>query len=132
MQNLQIEGYTIEELNELIHSDEFETLIFSNKPVVFNAGSAEILGQFHKEGRELHVDLAHIDGGGEGVLIAINSLVKKYAEARKFEAINWYVNATNCANPNPKLQRILRLKQYEIRTFDKKGAVFYKKEKTAN
>lgn len=128
MNKLKIEGYTINELDNLIETDEFEELIFTNKPVVVNAGSAEVLAQFHKEHNELHIDLAHIDGGGEGVLISINSLAKKYAIRKNFIAINWYVNATNCANPNPKLQRILKLKQYEVRTFKTKGSVFYKKD----
>ena len=128
MSTLKIEGYTSKELEALIGSTEFETLIFTNKPVVLNAGSAEILGQFHKEANELHIDLAHIDGGGEGVLISINSLARKYAITKKLQAINWYVNATNCAQPNPKLQRLLKLKKYQIRTFPNKGSVFYKKD----
>jgi hypothetical protein len=128
MSDLLIEGYTMDELNELIGSEEFEELIFSNKPVVFNAGSAELLGQFHKDANELHIDLAHIDGGGEGVLITINSLIKKYASHKNITTINWYVNATNCARPNPKLQRVLKLKNYEVRTIKGKGAVYYKKD----
>lgn len=128
MSELLIEGYSTEELSNLIGSNEFEELIFSNKPVVVNAGSAEILAQFHKEDNELHIDLAHIDGGGEGVLVSINSLAKKYALNKKITVINWYVNATNCANPNPKLQRILKLKKYEVQTFPGKGSVFFKKD----
>lgn len=132
MEELKIEGYTIQELNDLIGTTDFEELIFSNRPVVFNAGSAQILGQFHKIGNELHIDLAHVEGGGEGVLVSINSLTKKYAIKKGFEVINWYVNATNCAKPNLKLQRILKLKHYEVRTFENKGAVFYKKEFVKN
>ncbi|WP_369994417.1 hypothetical protein [Winogradskyella sp.] len=128
MSELKIEGYTTKELENLVETNDFETLIFSNTPVVINAGSAEILAQFHKENNELHIDLAHIDGGGEGVLISINSLARKYAIKKNYIAINWYVNATNCANPNPKLQRILKLKNYKVKSFKSKGSVFYKKD----
>ncbi len=120
MSELKIEGYTTKELENLVETNDFETLIFSNTPVVINAGSAEILAQFHKENNELHIDLAHIDGGGEGVLISINSLARKYAIKKNYIAINWYVNATNCANPNPKLQRILKLKNYKVKSFKSK------------
>ena len=132
MDKIIIEGYTIDELNSLIGTADFEELIFTEKPVVFNAGSAEILGQFSKERNELHVDLAHIEGGGEGILIAINSMAKKYAIEKDYDIINWYVHATNCAKPNPKLQRILRLREFEITTIEGKGSVFYKRERVNN
>jgi len=128
MTALKIEGYSVEELELLIGTEEFEALIFTDKPVVFNAGSAEILGQFHVEAEELHIDLAHIDGGGEGVLISINSLAKKYALNKGFAIINWYVHATNCAKPNLKLQRILKLKSFEVQNIEGKGPVHYKRE----
>jgi len=128
MQQIKIEGYTIDELSALINANALDTIIFTNKPVVFNAGSSEILAQFHKEVNEMHIDLSHIDGGGEGILISIKSLSKKYALRNNIETIHWYVHATNCAKPNPKLLRILKLKKYEIKTFEGRGKVYYKKE----
>lgn len=45
-----IEGYSPEELQQLIGTDEFEPLLFTDHPVVLNAGSAEVLAQFPSKG----------------------------------------------------------------------------------
>jgi hypothetical protein len=48
--------------------------VLSGRPIVFRAGSAEILGEFKIKGESLMVELAQIDGGGEGVLPTLTSL----------------------------------------------------------
>ncbi len=128
MNEILIDGYSVEELKKLAGDSEFEKLIFTNEPTVFSAGTAEILGQFHKVNNQLHIDLVHIDGGGEGVLISIKSIIRTYGKLKRFDEIHWYVHATNCHKPNNKLQRILRLKKYELKSFDTKGSVLFKKE----
>lgn len=101
-----IEGFSPEELL-MLNREEREALLITNKPVVFRAGSAEILAEFQRNAEELIVDLAHIDGGGEGVLPTITRLITSYAECNGYSSIQWRVHATNCADPNPKLQRVL-------------------------
>ena len=128
MNEILIDGYSVEELKKLAGDSEFEKLIFTNEPTVFSAGTAEILGQFHKVNNQLHIDLVHIDGGGEGILISIKSIIRTYAKLNNINEINWYVHATNCHKPNNKLQRILQLKNYELKSFDTKGSVLFKKE----
>ncbi len=65
--SVRLEGLSIDELVAL-PDDEFEGLILTGRPVTFRAGTAEILGQFELVKSRLVVELAHIDGGGEGVL----------------------------------------------------------------
>ena len=48
------------------------------------AGTAEILGEFKVKGESLIVELAQIDGGGEGVLPTL-SLLAQVCEAAGFE-----------------------------------------------
>ena len=62
-----IEGYTAEELLGL-PEERIDDFVLSDCPVTFVVGSARILGEFKKRNDSLVVELAHIDGGGEGVL----------------------------------------------------------------
>jgi hypothetical protein len=71
-------------------------------------GSATILAEFNRIGPELIVNLAHIDGGGEGVLASLWKAIIRYAYEREFESIRWNVHALTCANPNSRLQNFLR------------------------
>ena len=66
-QQITIEGYTPDEVLAL-PDDELEALIMTGEPLAFRAGSAEILGEFRIIDACLRVELAHIEGGGEGVL----------------------------------------------------------------
>ena len=63
---IRIEGYTPEELLAAL-DEETEAVLFSATALVFRAGSATILGQFSVQGDRLVVELAQIEGGGEGV-----------------------------------------------------------------
>jgi hypothetical protein len=65
----------------------------------------------------LAVHLAHVDGGGEGVLPALMGVFLRLAKSRDAIAIEWVVHATNCAKPKPRLRRILERRGFSIRGF---------------
>jgi len=126
---LRIDGLTVEEF-EALTEEEMDGLVFRDGPVAFSVGSAEILGQFRKSQDRLEIELAHIEGGGEGALPLIWKLASGYASSRGFENVDWYVHAVNCANPNPKLRRVLLRKKFAI--VEKDGVdVFYLNQKLA-
>jgi len=104
---IQIEGVPLEALRALPLHDQDELLSFS-KPISFTMGSATILAEFNRNGDELVVNLAHIDGGGEGVLLILWKAMKIYASERDYRSIRWNVHALTCPKPNPRLQRFLR------------------------
>ena len=99
-----IEGYTAE---ELIAIDDLEALVVTGDPIIFRVGSAEVLGEFSRIGDVLTVELAVVEAGGEGILIALANAVERWSRSQPIVAIEWIVYATDCAEPNPKLTRIL-------------------------
>ena len=101
-----IEGLTPDEIMEL-PADHLDLMVFTGQPIVLRAGSAEVLCEFVRRKDSLVLDLAHIDGGGEGVLPTLSSLAHRYASRERLPAIEWFVYATNCARPNFKLRRVL-------------------------
>jgi hypothetical protein len=108
-----IEGYTADELLGLLQ-ENVDSLILCGNPIAFRVGTAEILGQFKIEDQTLVVELAHIDGGGEGVLPTLWALVERYAKTKHLPAVKWIVHAVHCAKPNLKLRRLLELKGFTI------------------
>lgn len=120
-----IEGYSAKNILAL-PDEEIQALIFTNKPVAFRIGTAEVLGEFKIKDENLIVELAHIDGGGEGVLPTILILAKQYAQRKNLKKIELIVYALNCANPNPKLRPILERKGFSIKDIEGKGNVLYK------
>jgi hypothetical protein len=121
-----IEGYSVDELLAL-PKHELDALVFPGRPVVARVGSAEVLVECKQDGDTLIVDLAHIDGGGEGALPTVVGFIERYAKSRRFRAIEWLVRATRCANPNPKLQRVLLRKGFAIREHPDFGECYYRK-----
>jgi hypothetical protein len=111
---VHIEGFSTDELLAL-PSQELDVFVFAGRPVVARVGTAEILVECKHRGRVLVVDLAHVDGGGEGALPTIVGFVERFARSRGFHTIEWLVRATRCANPNPKLRRVLVRKGFEVR-----------------
>lgn len=83
-------------------------------PVTFRVGSAEVLGSFAVEPGLLVVELAHIDGGGEGVLIEIWSLAARLAGAWGLAEVQWRVHAVTCAAPNPRLRAALERRGFTV------------------
>jgi hypothetical protein len=122
---VRIEGLTADELLKL-PPDDLDELIFVGRPVIVRVGTAEILAECHRRAATLVVDLAHIDGGGEGALPALVSFATRFAQARGFTRIEWLVRATNCAAPNLKLRRVLMRKGFEVRALTEFGECYYK------
>lgn len=65
------------------------------------------MGEFRRSDKRITIELAQIDGGGEGVLPILWVLAGRYALQNEFEEIEWIVHAVNCARPNLKLRRVL-------------------------
>lgn len=119
-----IEGYTLEEL--LNFPDEvLSAYVFIGEPIVFKAGSAEILGNFQKVNNYVVIELAQIDGGGEGVLPALWILANRQAAKRGLSHVEWIVHAVDCARPNLKLRHLLERRGFVIEEVEGIGAVYH-------
>ena len=119
-----IEGYTPGQILQLT-DDQLNTFIFSDQPVIFRAGSATILGEFRQSGERLTIELAHIDGGGEGVLPTLWLLAEQYAKQHQQCEVEWIVHAITCAKPNAKLRRVLLRRGFTIRNVADIGEAYY-------
>jgi len=127
MASVLIEGVTAEEIVAL-PLEELKALIVTGRPIVFRAGSAKVLGEFGIMGSTLILELAHIDGGGEGVLATIMSIAHRIALSHQLSKIEWLVYATNCARPNPKLRRVLERRGFVVTSIAGKGQCFFLQE----
>ena len=124
MRQIKIEGYLPEQILDL-SDEEFEVIILTGKPIVFHVGSAEILGEFKLKNARLIIELAQIEGGGEGVLPVIASLSRKYARKKNLKEIEWIVHALNCAKPNLKLRHVMERKGFTVKEIEGIGKAFY-------
>ncbi len=124
MKRINIEGYTPTEILDL-PDEQLDALVLSGEPLVFRAGTAEILGEFKIKEDRLIVELAQIDGGGEGVLPTLSSLTHSYAKKRGLREIEWIVHALNCAEPNLKLRRVMERRGFQVKDVDGIGAAYY-------
>jgi hypothetical protein len=107
------EGLREEEILNLPR-ETVEQLILLGEPLVFRIGSAVILGSFKIDTNKLVIELAQIEGGGEGVLPALASLAKRYTKLRNLSETEWIVHAVSCAKPNLKLRRVLQRRGFVI------------------
>ena len=123
-----IDGLSTTELLQWSDSEEFQSIVFTEEPVIFRAGTSQVLGQFSKVDDQLRIVLSHIEGGGEGVLLTVVNLFRKFAKRQKLEEIEWIVHAVDCPKPNPKLPRILELKGFYIIDDPTDGQVYMKRE----
>jgi hypothetical protein len=105
--------------------EQIEGLVLTGQPMVFRAGSATVLGEFRRETDRLVVELAQIEGGGEGVLVSLGSLVKRYARLHRIETVEWIVHAVTCAKPNLKLRRVLDHRGFTVRDVPGIGQAYY-------
>ena len=121
---IQIEGFTPEQILDL-PQEEFAALILTDTPLVFQAGTATILGRFRRSGDHLVIELGHIDGGGEGVLPLLWSLAERYADEHNMECIEWLVHAVTCDPPNPRLRRLLERRGFVVKDLPEVGQVYY-------
>jgi hypothetical protein len=106
-------------------SGQIEELVLTSQPIVFRAGSATVLGEFRRDGDRLVIELAQIDGGGEGILVSLGSLAKRYARLHGLVAVEWIVHAVACAKPNLKLRRILERRGFAVRDISEIGPAYY-------
>lgn len=121
---INLEGLSPDEILSL-PAETIEGLILCGEPLVFRAGSAEILGKFWLENETLILELCHIDGGGEGVLAAIAGVAERFAKMRGLKSLDWRVHALNCAEPNPKLRRVLERRGFVIEDVPGCGPCFH-------
>ena len=121
---VKIEGYSPEELLAL-PAAELDAFVFIGRPMVVRIGSAELLAECHRRDATMVVDLAHIDGGGEGALPTLTAFLTQFAQSRGFGRIEWVVRATDCARPNEKLRRILVRRGFSVRSIGA-GDCYYK------
>jgi len=125
MKSINIEG---ESLKEILEWPEyyFDELVLIDDPIVLNIGTAEVLGQFAVKDNVLIVELAQIDGGGEGVLPAISRISKRVAQIKSIKKIDCVVHAINCVEPNLKLRAHLLRTGFEIKNVPGKGDAYFK------
>ena len=124
MRQINIEGYSADEILNL-PDEQVDEFVLCGRPIVFRAGSAEILGEFKINDESLIVELAQIDGGGEGILPTLTSLAQRYATKRGLKKVEWIVHALNCAEPNLKLRRVMERRGFQIVDIEGAGKAFY-------
>jgi hypothetical protein len=122
--NVSIEGYTPDELLAL-PAEQIDAFVLTGQPITFTAGSASLLGEFKIRDGALVVELAHVDGGGEGVLPTFWVLAERFAENRGLDRVEWIVHAVNCAKPNPKLRRVLERRGFVVRDVENVGEAYF-------
>jgi hypothetical protein len=118
------EGFSGQQILEL-PKKTIEQLILLGEPIVFRAGSATILGSFKITARRLVIELAQIEGGGEGVLPSFASLARRYAQLRGLSSIEWIVHAISCAKPNLKLRRMLERRGFVVEQIEGVGEAYH-------
>jgi hypothetical protein len=123
MKRINIEGFSPDEILA-IPDEEMDQFFLIGWPVIFHAGSAEILGEFKLQDDALIIELAQIDGGGEGVLLILSSLSRRYAKKRGLNRVEWVVHALNCAEPNLKLRRVMERRGFKVKDVPGKGLAY--------
>lgn len=124
---MNIEGLSLKALKAL-PPDEQDALLGFGRPITFHIGTAVILAEFNRSDDELVVNLAHVDGGGEGVLVVLWKAVERYAADRGYRSLQWHVHALTCARPNPRLQRFLRNRGFVEIAHETYGPVFFQRQ----
>ncbi len=118
------EGLTEEEILGLPRAT-VEQLVLVGEPLVFRVGSAILLGSFQIQANRLVIELAQIEGGGEGVLTSLASLARRYSILHKLSAVEWVVHAVTCGKPNLKLRQVLEHRSFEIKEIEGVGRAYY-------
>jgi hypothetical protein len=121
--NVLIEGIAADDLLAW-PIEQLRQLLTLGRPVVFSAGSATVLAELRRENDSLIIELAHIDGGGEGVLPTLWRFGNEYARAENVKRIDWRIHATRCANPNPRLPGVLLKMGFAVEELPIVGAVY--------
>jgi hypothetical protein len=121
---IRFEGFTEDDLLA-VPEEHLRALVLTGEPLVFRVGSATILGEFQIHGHRLVVELAQIEEGGEGVLLALGSLARRYARLHKLNAVEWIVHAVSCAKPNLKLRRVLHRSGFTVQQLPGIGEAYH-------
>lgn len=129
MSQVLLEGYTVDEILEL-PNDELQAIVLRDESLVFKAGGAIILGSFKVTADTLVMELAHIDGGGEGALPSLAALASRYAKREGLSFIEWRVHAVHCAKPNLKLRRVLESRGFIVREIAGVGECYWLRSST--
>ena len=119
-----IEGFMPEEILQA-PEEHIEGLVFCDEPLVFTVGTATILGEFRRSDDTLTLELAQIDGGGEGVLPTLWILAGRYAAQHGLSKVEWIVHAINCAKPNLKLRRLLNRMGFAVEDIPGIGEAYH-------
>jgi hypothetical protein len=119
-----IEGYSADELL-LLPDDQLDALVFRADPLVFHIGSATILGAVRRSDTTLIIELAQIEGGGDGALLTLWSLAHRCAKRKSFGQVEWIVHAVDCAHPNMRLRRVLERKGFVVEDIAGYGRVYH-------
>jgi len=119
-----IEGYTKEEIL-LLNDVEIADYIFCGHPLILKIGTAEILGEFNHTKSRLTMELAQIEGGGEGALPLLSSLARDICRKLGYSELEWIVHAVYCAKPNLKLRRVLEKRGFKIELNQNATNVYY-------
>jgi hypothetical protein len=98
--------------------------VLTAKPIVFRSGTASVLAQVSIAADRLAVEVAHIDGGREGVMLALRQVGKTIARRRGLASVEWLVYAAQCAVPNPRLRPVLEKCGFSLVTIEGKGEVY--------
>jgi len=123
MVGVLIEGFSVDELLAW-PVERLRELVACGRPIVFGAGTATLLAEVQLQEGRLTIDLAHVDGGGEGVLPTLWRFGEHYARAERVREIEWIVHATRCAKPNPRLPGVLRRMGFAIEDRPPRGEVY--------
>lgn len=124
---LLIEGFRPEELPEAF-GPQFQAEILAGRPLVARAGTSEVLMSLELRDDLLRAELAHVDGGGEGVLPALISIIVRLARLRGAREVEWLVFATNCARPNPRLRPVLERRGFVVKEISGRGPCYYRRD----
>lgn len=80
------------------------------------------------EGNRLRIELAQIEGGGEGALLGLGALARRFALLNGLSAVEWIVHAVRCAKPNLKLRRVLERRGFVVSRLPTIDEAYYKLE----
>jgi hypothetical protein len=108
-----IEGFSPAEVLAL-DDEAIDAYALTGAPLDLRVGTGRVLLECRVVGATLVVELAHIDGGGEGVLVTLSALVHRLARRRRLREVDWIVHALTCARPNDRLRAALERRGFAV------------------